>query len=239
MNNRRLWVLVFLFTLTTINYTDRVALSVAAKPVAVEFGLSPVQMGYLFSSFLWMYLLCLVPVGLLVDRFGGRAVNAWGIGLWSAATVLTGFSGSWPFMAATRVIMGMGESTSWPACNRIIREWFPASERAFANAVFGAGSAAGPAFGAMAITTVVGLYGWRMGFYAAGGIGFLWLILWLTIFDRPEKVSWLAPTELARIVAERDGSSHQPDIPHPAASLWHLLSLRTVWGLFLTQGCMV
>jgi MFS family permease len=58
--------------------------------------------------------------------------------------------------------MGMGESTSWPACNRIIREWFPATERAFANAAFGAGSAAGPAFGTMAVTTVVGLFGWRI-----------------------------------------------------------------------------
>jgi MFS family permease len=162
MNSRRLWVLVLLFTLTTINYTDRVALSVAAKPISGEFGLSPIQMGYLFSSFLWMYILCLIPVGLLVDRFGGKAVNAGGIALWSVATVLTGFSSGYVFMAATRVVMGMGESTSWPACNRIIREWFPATERAFANAAFGAGSAAGPAFGTMAVTTVVGLFGWRI-----------------------------------------------------------------------------
>ena len=145
MHNRRLWVCVFLFTLTTINYTDRVALSVAAKPVAVEFGLTPVELGYLFSSFLWMYIVCLIPVGLLVDRFGGKRVNARGIALWSAATVLTGFSFNFWSMASTRIVMGMGEATSWPACNRIIREWFPASERAFANAVFGAGSAAGPA----------------------------------------------------------------------------------------------
>ena len=49
-------------------------------------------MGYLLSSFLWMYLICLLPVGLLVDRFGGKVVNAVGIGVWSAATVLTGFT---------------------------------------------------------------------------------------------------------------------------------------------------
>ncbi|HLB96925.1 MAG TPA: MFS transporter, partial [Acetobacteraceae bacterium] len=81
MTYRRVWILVFLFTLTTINYADRVALSVAARPISVEFGLSPVQMGYLLSSFLWMYLLCLLPVGLLVDRFGSKIVNAAGIAL--------------------------------------------------------------------------------------------------------------------------------------------------------------
>jgi ACS family glucarate transporter-like MFS transporter len=56
MNNRRLWVCVFLFALTTNNYTYRVALSVTAKPVSIEFCLTPVEMGYLFSSFLWMYI---------------------------------------------------------------------------------------------------------------------------------------------------------------------------------------
>jgi MFS family permease len=239
MNKRRLWVCVFLFMLTTINYTDRVALSVAAKPVSVEFGLTPVEMGYLFSSFLWMYIVCLIPVGLLVDRFGGKAVNGGGIALWSAATVLTGLSTGFAFMAATRVVMGMGESTSWPASNRIIREWFPAKERAFANAVFGAGSAAGPAIGAMAVTTVVGLFGWRAGFYAAGAVGFLWLVAWWAIFDQPERVTWLTDDERATILSQRDGEVVRTEMPRGASSLGRLLTLRPVWGLFLTQGCMV
>lgn len=239
MNNRRLWVCVFLFVLTTINYTDRVALSIAARPVSVEFGLKPVEMGYLFSSFLWTYVLCLIPVGLLVDRFGGKLVNAGGIALWSVATVLTGFSTGFGFMATTRMVMGMGESTSWPASNRIIREWFPASERAFANAVFGAGGAAGPAFGAMAVTTVIGLYGWRAGFYAAGAAGFVWLIAWWALFDRPERVNWLTQAERSKILAERDGEVRPMAAQQGASSLRRLLSLRAVWGLLLTQGCMV
>src|SRR3954463_11119000 len=107
MNNRRLWVCVLLFTLTTINYTDRVALSVAAKPISIEFGLTPVEMGYLLSSFLWMYVVCLVPVGLLVDRVGGKVVNSFGILLWSVATILTGFAPNFLFMLGTRVVMGI------------------------------------------------------------------------------------------------------------------------------------
>ncbi len=132
MNIRRGWVCLFLFTLTSINYADRVALSVAAKPISTEFHLSNVEMGYLLSSFLWFYVFCLIPVGLLVDRYGGKVVNGFGITLWSAATVLTGFAPNWIFMLGTRIAMGVGESTSWPASNRIIREWFPASERGLA-----------------------------------------------------------------------------------------------------------
>src|SRR5271156_6807253 len=121
-NYRRIWVCAFLFTLTAINYADRVALSVAATPVAREFGLDKVEMGYLLSSFLWTYVLCLIPVGLLVDRFGGKIVNSLGLFLWSTATILTGFAPSFLFMMGTRMVMGMGESTSWPASNRVIRE---------------------------------------------------------------------------------------------------------------------
>lgn len=50
MSYRRGWIAVFLFTLAMINYMDRIALSIAAKPIATEFHLSAVQMGYLFSS---------------------------------------------------------------------------------------------------------------------------------------------------------------------------------------------
>ena len=238
MHHRRLWICVFLFTLTLINYTDRIALSVAVTPIAREFGLTKVEMGWLLSSFLWMYVLCLIPVGLLVDRFGGKVVNAAGIGIWSAATVLTGFTTGFISMAATRIVMGMGESTSWPACNRVIREWFPASERGFANAVFGAGAAAGPAIGAVVVSAIVAWLGWRAGFFVAGSIGFVWLAAWLFAFDRPERAGWLLRAERDRILAERDGESRSARA-EPASSLWHLLTLRSVWGLFLTQGCEV
>lgn len=236
MNYRRLWICVFLFTLTLINYTDRVALSVAVKPISIEFGLSPVQMGYLLSSFLWMYLICLLPVGLLVDRFGGKVVNAVGIGLWSTATVMTGFTTGFVSMAATRVVMGMGESTSWPACNRVIREWFPASERGFANAVFGAGAAAGPAIGAVLVSAIVAWLGWRAGFFVAGSIGFIWLVAWLLAFDKPERAGWLRATEREKILSERNVGETATGSATP---LLHLLTLRSVWGLFLTQGCEV
>jgi sugar phosphate permease len=238
--HRRYWVFAFLFTVTFINYTDRVALSVAATPIRAEFGLSPVQLGYLMSSFLWIFIFCLLPVGLLVDRFGGKVMNASGIGIWSAATMLTGLSPSLGFMIASRMIMGMGESACWPASNRVIREWFPARERGLANAIFGAGSAAGPALGAMGVSAIVAVWGWRTGFLVAGAAGFIWLVVWQLVFDRPERVGWLSKEECAHIVAHRDGGSPQAvDDVRPASSLWYLLSLRSVWGLFLTQGCEV
>src|ERR1700730_13072336 len=105
MQKRRAWIYVLMFFLSTINYVDRSALSVSATPLSHEFGIDPVQLGYLFSSFLWLYVICLVPMGMIVDRLGTRTVNGLGIGLWSAATVLTGFAGSFGVLLGTRIVM--------------------------------------------------------------------------------------------------------------------------------------
>jgi ACS family glucarate transporter-like MFS transporter len=65
---RRYWVFFLLFLFNLIAYVDRVNMSVAGKPIAQEFGLSPVALGYLFSSFLWAYVLMMLPGGRLIDR---------------------------------------------------------------------------------------------------------------------------------------------------------------------------
>ena len=68
----RVFFLLFLFNL--IAYVDRVNMSVAGKPIAQEFGLSPVTLGYLFSSFLWAYVLMMLPGGRLIDRWGAHVI---------------------------------------------------------------------------------------------------------------------------------------------------------------------
>ena len=109
MHYRRGWIVLLLFSLTLINYVDRIALSFAAAPISQEFGLSPVALGYLFSSLLWTYAVCLIPMGVFVDRFGAKGVAALGIGIWSLATVVTGAAWSVSSLLATRLVMGAGD----------------------------------------------------------------------------------------------------------------------------------
>src|ERR1700753_766079 len=146
---RRGWVALLIFTLVIINYIDRVALSVAAKPIAAEFGFSPVQMGYLFSGFLWTYVVCLIPLGVLVERVGAKNMVGAGIAIWSAATALTAATVGFVSIFAARLVMGASGATSFPACGRVIRDWFPERERGFVTTLFNGGSAAGPAVGAI------------------------------------------------------------------------------------------
>ncbi len=76
MTHRRYWVYFLLFLFNAICYLDRINMSVAGRPVAQEFGLSPVALGYLFSSFLWAYVVMMLPSGRLVDSLGAHRMAA-------------------------------------------------------------------------------------------------------------------------------------------------------------------
>lgn len=237
MKYRRGWIAVFLFTLAMINYMDRIALSIAAKPIAHEFQLTPVEMGYLFSSFVWSYTLFLIPIGFWTDRFGTKKLGAIGIFVWSAATAVTGAMGSFFTLLLSRLVMGGGEASSNPVGAKVVREWIPAGERGVVNAIFNSGSYAGPAIAAAMLGFLVSWLGWRWSFTISGGLGFVWLAAWLVFFDTPEKVRWLSDEEKNKILRERDTKVQSGD--KKTKGLASLLKTRTMWGLALTQGCNV
>jgi ACS family glucarate transporter-like MFS transporter len=208
----------------------------AAKPVAQEFHLSPVQLGYLFSCYLWAYVLVSIPMGMLVDRFGARRTAAVGIAVWSAATAGTGAGVNYLMLMASRFVMGGGEAVTNPCGARIVREWFPASERGTVNAVFNAGAFAGPALSALVVGYLIQVAGWRLAFVAAGAIGFVWLAVWLRWFGAPERVRWLSDAERTSITTQR-GMRHAGLADHAGtAGLAALLRTRTMWGLALIGG---
>eukprot|EP00913_Durusdinium_trenchii_P011629 g10922.t1 len=241
MNGRRTWIALLIFSAVVINYVDRIALSIASKPIAAEFGFTPIQMGYLFSGFLWTYVICLIPLGLLVERVGPKRMVGGGIAIWSAATALTAATSGFTSIFLARLAMGASEASTFPACGRIIRDWFPQKERGLVTTLFNGGSSAGPAIGAVATAALVEHAGWRAAFVVLGIVGYIWLAAWLFWFASPEKAHWLSEVERQKIVRERNGEDNHPApvAPAPASSLRYLLSQSSIWGLVVTQACLV
>ncbi len=64
-------------------------------------------------------------------------------------------------------------------------------ERGVTNAIFMAGTQAGPAVGALIVAWIISQIGWRGSFFVVGAVGFVWLAAWLIWFDQPERVRWL------------------------------------------------
>ncbi len=237
---KRLYIALLLFFNLFINYIDRVNLSIAAPAIAKDFTWDPAVMGLVFSAFLWTYAICLVPIGWLVDKLGTRKVNAASVAIWSAAAMLTGAVTNLGNMVAARLALGAGEAASWPNAGKVIREWFPVNERALVTSVANAGSYAGPAIMSPIIAWLVIQTSWRWSFVILGSTGVLWVIIWLKLFRAPAECSWLPPAERDYIVAstrEPEGISRGKEVPKGA--VLRLLSRKTMWGIFLTQGCCI
>jgi len=234
-SGKRLYIALFLFFNLFINYMDRTSLAVAAPVIAKEFNWNAGTTGLILSSLMWTYCLCLIPWGWTVDRVGTRKVNGFSVSLWSVAAMLTGAAVGFGSMLATMLVLGVGEAASFPTSGKVVRQWFPASERGLATAIFNAGTFAGPAVSAPMVAWLVLRTGWRMSFVATGAVGLLWVFLWLRFFRMPAECSWLPRQERNYILAQtsEDAQAATPSKGSPI----QLLGRKTMWGLLLTQGC--
>src|SRR5579863_3212640 len=207
-SGKRFYIVALLFLNLFINFTHRINLSVAAPAIAKDFGWDAGKMGLLFSSYQWTYCLFLLPWGWGADRIGTRWVNGLSVTMWSIAGMLTGVATTFGGMLATRLALGAGEAASFPTSGKVVRQWFPASERGLATAIFNAGTFAGPAFSAPLVAWLLLKQGWRMSFMITGSLGFLWVILWLTFFRIPSACSWLPEEERNYILAQTDSQNN-------------------------------
>ena len=232
-SGKRFYIAVLLFLNLFINFMHRINLSVAAPAIARDFRWDTGKMGLLFSSYQWTYCVFLLFWGSMSDRIGTRWINVLSVTIWSIAGMLTGAAATFGSMLATRLALGAGEAASFPTSGKVVRQWFPARERGLATAIFNAGTFAGPAFSAPLVAWLLTKQGWRMSFMITGSLGFVWVALWLMAFRVPAECSWLPEEERNYIAAQTDSHAN----PLPEGTLLRLLSRRTMWGLFLTQGC--
>lgn len=231
---KRFYIAGLLFLNLFINYVHRINLSVAAPAIAKDFSWDAGKMGLLFSSYQWTYIFFLLLWGWMTDRRGARLVNGVSVTIWSIAGMLTGVATSFGGMLVTRLALGAGEAASFPTSGKVVRQWFPASERGLATSIFNAGTFAGPAVAAPLVAWLLLKVGWRLSFLLTGSVGFIWVILWVKFFRVPSRCSWLPEDERSYILANSDSQAKPTP---PKGALFHLLARKTMWGLFFTQGC--
>jgi MFS family permease len=85
--------------------------------------LSSVALGYLFSSFLWAYVLMMLLGGRLIDRWGTHVMAPIAAAVWSAAQMATGMVDNFAMMLAVRI--GIGEAPHAPISYNSVRAWSP------------------------------------------------------------------------------------------------------------------
>jgi sugar phosphate permease len=233
---RRRWRIAWLLGFgVLINYFDRVNLSVSHAALYTAFGISAVTFGYLSAAYSWTYAACQLPIGSLLDRFGIKRIGRIGTFLWSIASFGSAITPGLSGFFASRLLLGVGESPTFPANAKAIGYWFPPKERSFATAIFDAAAKFASAIGVPIIGILLLTIGWRWSFAVTGIVSFLYFLAFWWVYRDPQddpglsKVEWDYITESVEPPNEEVESSARP-------SLARLMQRREVIGLSLGFG---
>ena len=213
-----------------VNYIDRGALSVAAKPLHDELGLGPVEFGILSSAFFVVYAFSQIPIGYVLDRYGVTVVSRIGAFLWSIASACTALAPNFQTIYAARLFLGLAEAPTFPANAKAIGYWFPRSERGLATSLFDAAAKLSNAVGVAFTAYLLVQFGWRGMFWWTAGLSFIFFLLFYAFYRNPSADKRLSHAEAQYI---REGGA-EPEVREgtpPGASLGYLLRQRKVWGL--------
>ncbi len=173
---RRLVLLIALALF--ISYVDRGNLATAAPLIQAELALTPEQLGVLLSAFFVTYVLAMVPAGWLAERYGAHRVLAIGMLVWSVATLSMGFVGSFIGLLLLRLLLGVGESATFPCLSKLIANGVAPERMGTANGIVAFGYLIGPAAGTLIGGLLMAKYGWRPVCILFGALSLLWLIPW-------------------------------------------------------------
>ena len=245
------WViLALLFIVTTINYADRATIAIAGPELKKLLGLSPVQMGFVFSAFAWSYVLAQLPGGWLLDRYGSKITYFFSIFLWSMFTMLMGSVGFFTGAAAVallftlRLLIGAAEAPAFPANSRVTSAWFPTNERGTAAAIFNSAQYFATVLFAPLMGWLVHSFGWASVFYVMGATGMAMALVWRKLVYGPREHPRVNAAELAYIEAggalvdlESSGGSKAASQFDTWFCIRQLLGNRMLLGVYIGQYC--
>ena len=244
-SHTRWTILALLLAISIITYIDRVNISVTARQMIPDLGITNVRMGQIFSAFVLGYALFQIPGGWLGDRWGPRTVLTLAVVWWSLFTAMTalapssflaGVTGIGGSLMIVRFLVGVGEAAALPNFNRVVANWCGPHERGLGIAITISGIGVGSALTPPITAWIMVNYGWQTAFYWAGGLGVLIAMLWFWFAtDRPEAHPRVNAGEAALI----RGNAPLRNVPSAPTSVpWKaFVQTPSVWWLVLSYTC--
>lgn len=271
MTSFRWVICAMLFFATTVNYLDRQVLSLTWDEfIKPEFHWNESHYGTVTSIFSIIYAISMVFAGRFVDWLGTKKGYLWAIGIWSLGACMHAFCGivteavaglgsaaelvratgdavvlistvsMYCFLVA-RSVLAIGESGNFPAAIKTTAEYFPKKDRAFATSIFNAGASIGALIAPLTIPLLAKAYGWEMAFIIIGVLGFIWMGVWVFVYDKPEKSKYVNAAELEYIRQDKliEASAETAEKPKKLGIL-KALKYRQTWaviaGRFMADG---
>ena len=251
-------ICALLFFATTVNYLDRQVLSLLQPYLSKRFNWTNTDYANITALFQLVYAFSMVFAGRIIDKLGTKKGYALTITVWSLAAIIhamaipigqtivnvlgwagvAGLSVSVVGLMFCRALLGFGEAGNFPAAIKSTAEYFPKKERSLATGIFNSGANVGAILAPMTVPWIRLHWGWEAAFVVMGVLGFLWLIIWLFLYQKPEAQKRLSPAELAYINEDEEKEVSTTD--KEKVSWIKLLGYKQTWaftfGKFMTDG---
>jgi len=227
----RWWIIGLVMAGTTLNFLTRAVLGVVAPVMNADLGLDAWHYSWITSAF-QLGIMCQPVAGYLLDLLGLRAGLALFAAAWGAITMAHGFGNGWRMLAGLRGALGFAEGAGHPGGLKVVAEYFPAKERAFATGIYNLGASLGGALAGPLVYLAARLWSWRAAFVAAGALALVWSLLWWLCYRRREAHPGLRAEERAHIEAGQEAHLRAAG---GRPSFATILRQRNFWGIALPR----
>ncbi|MDX2158869.1 MAG: MFS transporter [Hyphomicrobiaceae bacterium] len=217
------------------SYLYRAVNAVVAPELVRDIGVSASELGLLTSAYLLAFALFQLPLGILLDRFGPRRVQAALVATGATGALLFAISHNVAMLTIARAIIGIGFAGGLMASFKAVVIWVPEPRRALANACVMSAGALGVILSSAPMALAVVAIGWRQAFVwlAAATLAVAALIL-LCVPERTGIAATAPPApvsaqlaEVGRIYTDRVFLALVPVLAIPAGA--HI-ALQTLWA---------
>ena len=201
--------------------------------------------GYLISIFVWSTGACLhAACGWITMNIEGvESIEALRLVQAGSGLALAIASTSVVLFLICRMILALGEAGNFPAAIKVIAEYFPKKDRAFATSIFNAGASVGALLAPATIPLLARAWGWEMAFIIIGALGYVWMGLWVFLYDKPHKSKYVNQVELNYIEQDTDLAevqNKQEAKEEKTIGFMKCFTFRQTWsfivGKFMTDG---
>lgn len=227
-------VVAALFLAYIFSFIDRMIIGLLVEPIKADLTISDTQISLLQGlAFALFYTVAGIPIGRMVDRVMRMRMIAGGVALWSVATAICGWAGTFGQLFVARMGVGVGEAVLSPPAYSVIADSFPARRLGLAMGVYGLGAAVGAGAAFLLGAGVIGLVAhadtvmlpalgtfrvWQLAFLAVGLPGLLVALLFLALPEPARR--------------EPDGGTRAVQEVTPAKLVWAFARLRA--GMLVT-----
>jgi len=160
---------------------DRTTLGVSGLDAAARFDASPSVLSTFVVLQVIVYACAQVPAGLLLDRFGSRALITAGAALMASGQFVLAFTESLPAAIAARAVVGLGDALTFISVLRLVPHWFPPRQVPLVTQLTGICGQLGQVLSAVPFLAVLSGRGWTVAYAAVASLGVLAIVLTLAL----------------------------------------------------------